>query len=192
MAFLVVLQRLTPAERAVLLLHDVFDMSHAEIGALLAKNDAACRQLLKRARENVSAERRVFETSREEHRRLLQAFIAAATSGDQASLLDILAEDAVLVVDPGDAPARFGRLREIRRPVVGRQKVLAIIRSFASQDAYARIRMVERTLNGETALVTFLDGRVLSAMLVSVADGKIRHIFLQGDPVRLRHIGDSR
>src|SRR5262249_8575862 len=66
MAFLVLLQRLTPAERAVLLLHDVFDMRHAEIGSLLNKNEAACRQLLSRARANVAEERRVFGASRAE------------------------------------------------------------------------------------------------------------------------------
>ena len=63
MAFLVLLQRLTPAERAVLLLHDVFEMGHAEIGAVLGKRAIACRQLLRRGRENVSAERRAFQTS---------------------------------------------------------------------------------------------------------------------------------
>src|SRR5258706_6365921 len=83
MAFLVLLQRLTPAERAVLLLHDVFDMSHAEIAALLAKSDAACRQLLTRAREHVAHERRELRPSREEHRRLLLAVVQAVHDGSR-------------------------------------------------------------------------------------------------------------
>jgi RNA polymerase sigma-70 factor (ECF subfamily) len=77
MAFLVLLQRLTPAERAVLLLHDVFDLEHAAIGERLGKTEAACRQLLSRARENIAKERRVFQAPREEHRRLLLAFVRA-------------------------------------------------------------------------------------------------------------------
>jgi RNA polymerase sigma-70 factor (ECF subfamily) len=81
MAFLVVLQRLTPAERAVLLLRDVFDFGYDEIAALVGKSEAACRKLLERARENVATEKRLFTTSPEVHRRLLAAFTQAATGG---------------------------------------------------------------------------------------------------------------
>lgn len=189
MAFLVLLQRLTPAERAVLLLHDVFDMSHAEIGSILKKNDAACRQLLKRARENVATERRVLRTSPEEHRRILTRFIDAITGGDQSSLLEMLAEDAVLIADGGPGERRYGRLRNIGRPVVGARRIAALIEAFTRQDPSARLEFRERMLNGEPAMVVFLDGRALAAMLVSVADRKIRHVFFQGDPERLRHIG---
>src|SRR5258708_3292320 len=108
MAFMVLLQRLTPAERAVFLLHDVFDMSHGEIATLLGKNDAACRQLLSRARENVAAERRVFQTSREQHRKLLTAFVRAILGGDHERLLELLAEDAGLIADAGPSRGRYG------------------------------------------------------------------------------------
>jgi RNA polymerase sigma-70 factor (ECF subfamily) len=81
MAFLVALSRLTPAERAVLLLHDVFDFSHAELAALLERSEAACRQLLKRAREHVARERGTLTASRREHARLLHAFMRAAEAG---------------------------------------------------------------------------------------------------------------
>jgi RNA polymerase sigma-70 factor (ECF subfamily) len=190
MAFLVLLQRLTPAERAVLLLHDVFDMSHGEIGALLEKNDAACRQLLKRARDNVATERRAFQTSRDEHRRLLLAFVQAIGAGDYATLRDLLAEDAALVVDPGPNPARFGRLRNIGRPVVGATRIVALIKAFQKEGGGAgRFRFLERTLNGQPAMLAFLDGKPLAAMLLSVADGKVRHVFYQTDPERLRHLG---
>lgn len=189
MAFLVLLQRLTPAERAVLLLHDVFDLQHREIGALLGKNDAACRQLLKRARENVAAERRVFRTSRDEHQRLMSAFVAAITSGDEAALLDVLAEDAVLVVDGGTDVGRQERVRRISRPVAGRRKIVALICALRRQDASARFQVVQRTLNGEPAIISLLDGRPMSATLIAVADGKIRHVYFQADPERLRRLG---
>lgn len=189
MAFLVLLQRLTPAERAVFLLHDVFDMSHAEIGALLGKSDAACRQLLKRARENVATERRVFQTSRDEHRRLLMAFIQATTRGDQAALLDMLAEDAVLIADAGPGVVRYGRIRNIRRPVVGRRKIAALLSAVGGQQVGPALEFRERTLNGGPAVVAFRGGRAVSAILVSVADGKVRHVYLQVDPERLGHVG---
>ncbi len=189
MAFLVLLQRLTPAERAVFLLHDVFDMRHAEIAALLGKSDAACRQLLKRAREHVATERRVFQTSRDEHRRLLTAFVQATTGGDQNALLEMLAEDAVLIADAGPGVVRYGRIRNIGRPVVGRRKVAALLKIIGSQTVGPAIEIQERTLNGEPAVVVFQEGRAVSAILVSVADGKVRHVFIQVDRERLSHVG---
>jgi RNA polymerase sigma-70 factor (ECF subfamily) len=189
MAFLVVLQRLTPLERAVFLLHDVFDMSHAEIGALLTRSDAACRQLLKRAREHVATERRVFETPREEQRRLLMAFVSAIMGGDQKPLLDVLAEDAVLVPDAGPQGGGYGKIRKVGRPVVGRTKIAALVRAIARQQAAPGIVIRERLLNGEPAVVAFQNGQAVLAILVSVSDGRIRHIFLHADTDRLRHVG---
>jgi RNA polymerase sigma-70 factor (ECF subfamily) len=189
MAFLVLLQRLTPAERAVFLLHDVFDMRHGEIAALLGKSDAACRQLLKRAREHVATERRVFQPSREEHRRLLTAFVQATTGGDQEALLNMLAEDAVFIADAGPGVVRYGRIRNIGRPVVGRRKIAALLKIIGSQTAGPGIELQERTLNGEPAVVVFQAGRAVSAILVSIADGKVRHVFIQVDRERLSHVG---
>lgn len=188
MAFLVLLQRLTPAERAVLLLHDVFDMSHGEIATLLGKSDAACRQVLSRARKSVAVEKRAFQTSREEHRRLLMAFARAATGGEHEVLLKVLAEDAVLIADTGPNGTRYGRIRNAGRPVVGRTKIAALTKAFASQDV-PRLELQERVLNGEPAAVAFRDGRAVAAILISVADGEIQRVFVQSDPDRLRHLG---
>ena len=90
MALLVVLQRLKPAERAVLLLHDVFDFDDEAIGALVGKSSPACRKLLERARQSVADERRTMAASPDEHGRLLRAFLAAASAGDVRALLDFL------------------------------------------------------------------------------------------------------
>jgi RNA polymerase sigma-70 factor (ECF subfamily) len=188
MAFLVLLQRLTPAERAVFLLHEVFDMSHGEIGALLGKNDVACRQLLSRARENVAAERRVFQTPPDEHRRLLLAFVRAVQRGEHEELIGVLAEDAVLIADAGPNGARYGRIRSVGRPVLGRTKIAALLSGFVRQDV-PRLVVQERVLNGEPAAVAFQEGRAFAAILVSVAGGKIRHVFVQIDPERLGRLG---
>src|SRR5439155_19340043 len=101
MAFLVVLQRLTAAERAVLLLREVFDFDYADIAALVDKSEAACRKLLERARQHVTEEKRLFSASAEEHRRLLAAFTGAASDGNIEALVAMLAEDAVMVTDGG-------------------------------------------------------------------------------------------
>jgi RNA polymerase sigma-70 factor, ECF subfamily len=186
MAFLVVLQRLTPAERAVLLLHEVFDMSHDEVAAMLGKTVAACRQLLSRAREHVAEERRTLETSEDEHRRLLMAFIRAIRDGEVEPLFDLLAEDAVFIADnPGE---RYGRIRSVRRPIVGRLKIASLVKALAAQDV-PKGEVHERTLNGQPAAILTKNGRVVLAIQVAIAGGKIRRMFLQANPERLRHVG---
>ncbi len=187
MAFLVLLQRLTPAERAVLLLHDVFDFSHAEIAELVGKSEAACRQLLRRARESAAAERRFLATSREEHLRLLRAFLDASRHGDVRRIVELLADDAVLVADGGPGGARYGRVRNLPRPLSGTTKIAAFVAAVARQ-APDDVTRLECELNGQPALVTLRDGRPLAAVLLSVADGRIHRIFVQADPDRLRHV----
>jgi len=188
MAFLVVLQRLTPAERAVLLLHDVFDFSHAEIAELLEKTDAACRQLLARARQNVAAERRELTASSEEHRRLLRAFLKAASAGDVEDLKMLLAEDAVMIADGGPEGVRVRGVRNLPRPLIGSDKIAAFVATFASRPS-APLEQRECELNGRPAIVALQEGRPVVAILLSVADGRIRRVFLQADPTRLKRIG---
>jgi RNA polymerase sigma-70 factor (ECF subfamily) len=188
MAFLVLLQRLTPSERAALLLHDVFDMSHGEIAGLLGRSEDASRQLLRRAKENVATERRTFQTSREEHQRLLRAFVAAATSGDLDALHGLLAEDAVLIADAGPAGASYGRLRNVGHPVVGRKKIASLVKAFAAEDVQPPPEYRERELNGQPAIVDYRHGHPTVALLIAVAEGRIRNIYLHVDPERLRHV----
>lgn len=188
MAFLVLLQRLTPAERAVFLLHDVFDLEHAEIARRLGKTDAACRQLLGRAREHLAAERRVLQTSQEEHRRLLLAFVRAVNEGDHESLTQLLADDAVFIADAGPNGSRYGRIRSVGRPVRGRKRIAALLSMLARQTTTLGGQVQERNLNGQPALVVFRDGHAVVAVLVAVAEGRIQHVFVQLDPERLRHI----
>src|SRR5262249_29915637 len=181
MAFLVVLQRLTPLERAALLLHDGFELSHAEIASLLHKSEAACRQVLSRARENVAAERRTFHSPREEHRRLLAAFVRAAASGNVDAIARLLAEDATLVVDRGRHGKRVGRIRTLPRPIVGARRVAAFVAAVAREGGIDGGGFTERELNGEPALVSLKDGQPDAAILIGVADGRICRVFVQAD-----------
>ncbi len=189
MAFLVVLQRLTPAERAALLLHDVFDMSHIEIADFLKKSEPACRQLLKRARAHVASERPVLRASPEEHKSLLRAFVRATGAGEMGPLLDLLAEDATLVVDVGSAGRRVGRIRNVGRPISGARRIAAFLAAVRRESGERADMPVERTLNGDPAVVFLRDGRPTAAVLISVAGGKIRHVFVQADAARLQHLG---
>jgi RNA polymerase sigma-70 factor, ECF subfamily len=187
MAFLVVLQRLTPAERAALLLHDVFDFSHAEIATMVNKSEAACRQLLKRARENVEEERRLLTTSPDEHRRMLGAFLRAAASGRVDDLVALLDEDAVLIADGGSNPLGFGRVRNLPGPISGARKVAAFVASVTPQGS-AALTTRECELNGQPAILVLRDGRPYTAILLSIAHGKIRQVFIHADAARLRHV----
>lgn len=192
MAFLVLLQRLTPAERAVLLLHDVFEQSHLEIAAHLQKSEAACRQLLSRARANVASERRVLETSREEQSRLLRAFVQASGDGDYEQMIALLAHDSTLVVDVGPNGGRAGRVRNVGKPVLGAHRIAAFLKAVARQGDGTSARpgtAHECVLNGQPAIVFLRDGRPTAAVLVAVADGKVRHVFVHADAARLGHLG---
>ncbi|MEQ8280768.1 MAG: sigma-70 family RNA polymerase sigma factor [Deltaproteobacteria bacterium] len=187
MAFLVLLQRLTAAERAVLLLHDVFDFSHAEIAVLLGKSAPASRKLLERARVHVAEERRALVVSTEEHRRLLGAFVAAATRGDVEALSSLLAEDVVLVADAGPDGGRYGRVRNLPGPLIGVKKVAAFVAAVTAQGAEgAEVR--EQELNGRPGVVLMVDGVPTTALTVSVADGRVRGIFIQADASRLSRL----
>jgi RNA polymerase sigma-70 factor (ECF subfamily) len=187
MAFLVVLQRLTPAERAVLLLRDVFDYEYAEIAELLQRSEPACRQLLRRARENVNVERRALEASSEEHRRLLHAFVSAARGGDVDALTKLLAEDAVVIADGGAHGVQFGSVRNLPRPLSGVARIASFFASASRRTGTFDVRECE--LNGRPAVLAVRDDRVVAALMLSVADGKIRHVFIQADPAHLGHVG---
>lgn len=185
MAFLVALQRLRPAERAVLLLHDVFDMEHAEIAALLHKSEAATRQVLRRAKQAIADQRTVAVASHDDHRRLLRAFADTVQRGDLAALTALLADDAVLITDGGEAGVRAGRVRNLVRPLRGARKIAAFI---AAADPRTWQDHHELVLNGQPALVAYRDGRPFAAVFLAIADGRIAQIFIQADADRLGHL----
>lgn len=189
MAFLVVLQRLTPAERAVLLLHDVFDFPHEEIAELLEKNEAACRKLLERARRHIAAEKRMFVASREMHQRLLGSFLQAATAGNMDALLGLLTEDAVIITDGGPEGRRARGFRNLKLPLQGANKVAAFVVA-TSRDS--GLEVDTRELNGQPAIVFYDRDRPTAALLLGVANGRIHRVFFHADTNRLRHLGPRR
>lgn len=186
MAVLVALERLRPAERAVLLLHEVFDFSHEEIAKLVSRSPAACRKLLERARQRVSEGRRLITASREEHQRLLDAFLRAASAGDVAALTSLLAADAVLITDGGPEGREVAGIRNLRRPLEGAGRVAAFV---AATSGRAELQVERRVLNGQPALVFHKDGQPFAAVLLAVAEGRIQRVFFHADPRRLRHLG---
>jgi RNA polymerase sigma-70 factor, ECF subfamily len=186
MAFLVVLQRLTPAERAVLLLREVFDFDYKEIAALVGKSEQACRKLLERARQHVAAEKPLFTASREDHRRLLDAFTQAASAGNVNALVAMLAEDAVMVTDGGPEGRRAGGIRNLPAPLTGAARIAAFVTATAgSVDLEAEVH----ELNGQPALVFYHENEPFAALLLAIANDRVHRVFFHADLERLRHLG---
>jgi len=186
MAFLVVLQRLTPAERAVLLLREVFDFDYKEIAALVDKSEPMCRKLLERARQHVAAEKPLFAASPEDHRRLLGAFSEAASAGNIDALVALLAKDAVMVTDGGPEGRRAGGIRNLPAPLTGAARIAAFVAATArSIDLEAEVH----ELNGQPALVFYHENAPFAALLLAIAEGRIHRVFFHADLERLRHLG---
>lgn len=186
MAFLVVLQRLTPAERAVLLLRDVFDFDYTDIATLVGKSEPACRKLLERARQHVTAEKPLFAASADDHRRLLEAFTTAAAAGDISALVAMLAQDAVMVTDGGPEGRRAGGIRNLRAPLTGATRIAAFV---AATTGSVDLEFEVHELNGQPALVLYHENEPFAAMLLAIANDRIHRVFFHADLERLRYLG---
>jgi RNA polymerase sigma-70 factor, ECF subfamily len=181
-AFLLVLERLNPVERAVLLLHDVFGYDYDEVAAIVDRTPANCRQIASRARGHLSGERAVRpRPAAEDEQRLAFAFAAAAGSGDLAALEGLLAEDVVLWSDGGAAR------RAARRPVVGRDRVARFVANVAQRvPVDGTLEFVH--LNGEPAVIVRNEQGPVLTMAVELADGAVRAIHTVINPEKLRHL----
>jgi len=181
MAMLMVLETLTPTERAVFVLHEVFDTPYGEIAEVLGKSPGAVRQIGHRARNHVAARQPRMAVSRSEQREVVDRFLAAVTQGDLQGLLDVLAPDVVLVADGG------GVVQAVVNPVVGAKKVANLLRPFTRLAPGARILPV--LLNGAVgARIVGTDDGHNTAISLLVEDGRIRRIYAVRNPAKLGRI----
>ncbi len=180
-AMLTVLETLTPIERAVFVLREVFDTPYDEIAEAVGKSAAAVRQVAHRAREHVAARRPRMEVSRTEQRAVVERFVAAVTDGDLQGLLDVLAPDVVLVADGG------GVVQAVVNPVIGAKKVANLLRPFNRLAPDAAILPV--LLNGAVGIriVGTVDGADTAISFV-VEGGRISRIYAIRNPAKLGRI----
>ncbi len=184
-AFLVLLETLSPEQRAALLLHDVFDYGYDEIAAIVGKTEANARQLAARARRHVDARRPRFEASRERREELARRFFAAAREGDLAGLEALLADDVVLHGDGG------GRVPALARSLHGAGRVARTLIAWGrSGGRSAGVTAGLAEVNGQPgAVLRDGAGGVFGVMALEIAGGRIRAVHSIVNPEKLRHLG---
>jgi RNA polymerase sigma-70 factor (TIGR02957 family) len=191
MAMLVVLETLSPLERAVFVLREAFGMPHAEIAEVLGRREEAVRQLAKRAREHVRERRTRFDADQDEQRRVTERFLEATSTGDFEALMAVLSPGVELVADGG------GKALAPRRPVRGAQKVARFMLAVTTERQTARflesvgsqapgeVRVHLAPVNGEPGVVITAGNEPITALVLDVSDGLVHTIRLVANPEKL-------
>lgn len=185
-AFLLALERLSPLERAVFLLHDVFDEDYGSVAETLGRNEAAVRQLAARARAHVRDNRPRFSVSQEDAAKLAAAFMMAASQGDMAALSSVLAQDAMMVTDGG------GKRKASLRPLIGREDIIRLLEGIAwraggDEEAWPLSFRAVR-INGYPGIVMERDDGPMTVAFQPGEDGKLAAIYMVRNPDKLGHV----
>ena len=177
MAMMVVLETLTPLERAVFVLREVFGYEYGELAATLRRSESSVRQLAHRAREHVQARRPRFAPGREEQRRVTEEFLGACLGGDLERLMSTLAPGVQLIADSG------GKARAPKRTIVGARKVARFLLAVAGDAAGFEVRVAD--VNGGTGLIGLDAGRPEVVVIFEIADGQVQSLYLVNNPDKL-------
>lgn len=178
-AFLVLLERLAPDERAAFLLHDVFESSYADIATLLGKSEAACRQIVHRARERVRSDRQRFQTTEAARVGLLKRFLTAVETSDDKALLTLFAPDASWTADGG------GKSPASPRPIVGAEQIAKLV--IGLQKGFLRhgVTLHLAEVNGETGICLRADGGVRATLSIATDGERILEVYAIVNPDKL-------
>jgi len=180
-AFLMLLERLSPEARAAFLLREVFEADYAQVSEMIGKSEAACRQLVHRAKTQLQEERPRFEVSPEAHRRLLGDFAAAITDGNLDAIKSMLSEQAELIGDGGGKVPSFGK------PLVGSQRIAQLFLASTLRSGAAQ-RIEIANINGQWGLLRFIDGELESAQSYETDGQRILRIHVQRNPDKLARL----
>lgn len=178
MAFLVLLESLTPVERAVFLLREVFDYSHQDIAQIVDKNEVNCRQIFTRARQHINSQHPRYEASTEQSEVLLQSFLAATREGNIDQLTDLLAADAAFYGDGG------GKTRTIREPLFGQERIATVL--VALFDPARPLGFEPILVNSGPGIITRdREGKIVNVLSLEVLDGRIQTVRSVVNPDKL-------
>jgi len=180
-AFMWVLERLSPDERAAFLMRQVFDHDYADIAAMLGKSEASCRQMVHRAQERVQQERPRFTVPRDAHRELLARFMQAASQGDRAAMKALMSDDVQLVADGG------GKVKSFLHKLHGAGRVAGVYWALEHQNP-AQVAYRAALINGEPGLLRYVAGQIESAQSFIVDDGRIVAVFIMRNPDKLTSV----
>jgi RNA polymerase sigma-70 factor (ECF subfamily) len=182
MAFLLLLERLTPEERAALVLREVFDTSYAELARILERSEAACRQIVHRARARVRSEKRRLQAAPADREQLVERFLAALAAEDEQALLDVLADDVVWVSDGG------GKAPALREVISGAARIAPLAIKFERMGR-GRTSHQLAWINGELGTLTLADGRTAFTTSFAIERGRIAAVYRVLNPDKLLHVG---
>ena len=180
-AFLLLLERLAPEERAGLLLRDVFDVGYGEIAETLGKSEAACRQMVHRARARVQVDRSRFRVDDVARRHLLERFLAASEAGDNETLLSLLAPDATFTSDGG------GKTWAARRIILGAERIARLMCGVIRKRPTPTVHRLA-PINGAVGLLSYRDGRLWSALTIDTDGRRILAVYRVLNPDKLAHL----
>jgi RNA polymerase sigma-70 factor, ECF subfamily len=179
LAFMVLLERLSPLERAVFLLHDIFDCGYADIARIVGKTETASRQIVTRARTRVRTDKPRFEADEKERAKLIKKFSAAAYAGDEKTLLALFSDEVSMMSDGG------GKVTAARKIVHGKTK-LARLFAISGAKFGAAAKDIPYPINGELGVLTFYEGKIFAATTFDVEDGKISAVYRVMNPDKLK------
>ncbi|MDF3881391.1 RNA polymerase sigma-70 factor [Cupriavidus basilensis] len=177
-AFLWVLERLSPDERAAFLLRQAFDLEYGEIASILGRTEAACRQIVHRAGERVREGRPRYDVSPQEHRELLTRFMQAASTGDRTAMKTMLSPDAELISDGGGKVPSFGRILR------GAARIAGVFWSLGHAEP-GKVRYRLARINGVPGLLRYVDGKIESAQSFTIEAGRITAVYVVRNPDKL-------
>jgi RNA polymerase sigma-70 factor (ECF subfamily) len=184
MAFLVMLESLSPVERAVLLLREVFDYSYEDIAQIVDKSEDNCRQIFRRARQHLEDHHVRYEASTEHSETLLRSFLVAAREGDMDQLVDLLAADAVFYGDGG------GKATAVRQPLYGRDRIATFVIALFKQATRLGVTLEPVLVNGGPGIMTRdSQGKIISVFSLEILDGVIQTMRGVVNPDKLQHLG---
>ena len=182
-AFLVMLERLQPVERAVFLLREVFDYDYPDIADFVGRKPAACRQIFSRAKKRLAERRRQAAPSPDANRRLLQAYLEAVRAGDSTRLMNVLAEDITLVADGGGKVAGAAL-----QPVIGRTEVAQFSIGASRRFLPPTYEVELSEINHQPAIIARAGGRALVVMTIEIEDDRVRTVRFMANPDKLGHL----
>jgi RNA polymerase sigma-70 factor (ECF subfamily) len=182
MAFLILLERLSPVERAVFLLREVFDYEYSEIAGMLVRSEANCRQIFRRAKQHITEERPRFEVSPQQRETLLQQFVQTSSQGDMQGLLALLSKDVVLYTDGG------GKATAVPNPIYGAEGVARFFVTAREKLMPADITRRFAELNGQPGVIAYHKGKVFGVLTLDVVDGKVRNVYIVRNPDKLARL----